>query len=298
MLLFASLQRSLSLWWTCVDVQRGWLWDESVYRRSRHCLCPSLWRITSSTSESAGPHVETHTRTQRGSLRRYYSATIRPQRENVYIVAHWWNLKFVFLFVCFSIFISLFMSCLNYWWLLEEARGTVWRRARAAAAQQTCSASRCMPRPGEYDRKHINLGMPLKAHSNNRSSFPECKACRAQSSDTGDWGGLQVGLSRLPNQNHPHGSLSGRNKPWKVSSHRTTRGRLHDWQQPFSLFCLGWMYIPEDTHARTHENDQQSYTDFTSFCSLWAWVTFLSDFIVSVRFQLMMMILSRCLAIF
>lgn len=182
MLLFASLQRSLSLWWTCVDVQHGWLWDENVYRRSRHCLCPSLWRITSSTSESAGPHVETHTWTQRGSLRHYYSATIRPQRENVYIVAHWWNLKLVFFVCLFFDFYELFKLLMA----LEEAQGTVWRRARAAAAQQTCSASRCTPRPGEYDRTHINLGMPLKAHSNNRSSFPGCKACRAQSLDTGD----------------------------------------------------------------------------------------------------------------
>lgn len=109
--LHVSLQRSLSLWWTCVDVQRGWLWDENVYRRLRHCLCPSLWRITSSTSESAGPHVETHTRTQRGSLRCYYSATIRPQWENVYIVAHWWNLKlgFFHLFVFQFLFPSLWV---------------------------------------------------------------------------------------------------------------------------------------------------------------------------------------------
>ncbi len=190
------------------------------------------------------------------------------------------------------------MSCLNYWWLLEEARGTVWRRARAAAAQQTCSASRCTPRPGEYDRKHINLGMPLKAHSNNRSSFPGCKACRAQSSDTGDWGGRRSGsaASRIKIL-HTGASAEETNPGRYLRIGPPGDGYMTDSNHSL-LFCLGWMYIPEDTHARTHENDQQSYTDFTSFCSLWAWVTFLSDFIVSVRFQLMMMILSRCLAIF
>lgn len=78
---------------------------------------------------------------------------------------------------------------------LEETRGTVWRKARAAAVQQTCSASRCTSRPGEFNRKHINLGMPLKAHRNNRSSFPGCEACRAQSLDRGDRAGRRWGLA-------------------------------------------------------------------------------------------------------
>lgn len=297
MVLFTSLQRSLSLWWTCVDVQRGWLWDESVYRRSRHCLCPSLWRITSSTSESVGPHLETHTRTPRGSLRHYYSATIRPQRENVYIVAHWWNLKLVF-FVClfFHFYFPLY-ELFKLLMALEEARGTVWRRARAAAAQQTCSASRCTPRPGEYDRKHINLGMPLKAHSNNRSSFPGCKACRAQSSDTGDRGGRRSG-SAASRVEIPH--------TW-ASAEETNPGRYLRIGPPGDGYMTDSNHCPffvwdgcvfPRTHMRVRTKTTNNHMDFTSFCSLWAWVTFLSDFIVSVRFQLMMMILSRCLAIF
>lgn len=173
------------------------------------------------------------------------------------------------------------MSFLNYWWL--------WKNR----PEQTCSASRCTSRPGEYDRKrhfrkHINLGMPLKAHSNNHSSFPGCKACRAESTDTGDRGGWRSGSE--PESKSAKREPRGRNKPWKVVSrcqYLRTRppgdSTMTD-SSHFPSFFLGWMCFPENTLMRTHIYDQQSYMDFTSFFfSLWAWVTFLSDFIVSVR---------------
>ncbi len=175
------------------------------------------------------------------------------------------------------------MSCLNYWWLWKKLEGL-------------CDAG--------LERRQLNRpaappGVRLALENTTESTLT--LGCLWKPTVII----VPLSLGVKPAE-HSHWTqettdhrLSGGNKPWEVSSHRTTRARLHDWQQSFSLFCLGWMCIPEDTHARTHENDQQSYRDFTSFCSLWAWVTFQSDFIVSVRFQLMMMmILSRCLAIF
>lgn len=191
------------------------------------------------------------------------------------------------------------MSCLNYWWLWKKLGGQCdaglerWQINRPAAPPGVCLALE------NSTGIVINLGMPLKAHSHNRSSIPGCEACRAQSLDTGHRGVRRSGLAASESKSATRGPQT----PEETSLGRYNtfaqehQGRLHNWQQPFSFFCLGCMCIPEDTHACTHKNDQQSYTDFTS-CSLWARVTFLSDFIVSVRFQLMMMILSRCLAIF
>lgn len=46
-----SLQPSLFLWWTCVGVRPASRWAGSGFRRSRASPCPSLWKITSNTSD-------------------------------------------------------------------------------------------------------------------------------------------------------------------------------------------------------------------------------------------------------
>lgn len=56
-------QLNPSLSWTCVGERPAWRWAGIGFRRSRVSLCPSLWKITSSTSDwhqQSGPRRQNH----------------------------------------------------------------------------------------------------------------------------------------------------------------------------------------------------------------------------------------------
>lgn len=121
--LVASLQRSLCLWRTCVDARHGWLWDVSVCRRLKPCLCPSLWKITSSTSESRTQALMTDTHRE-DAWGAPVTAPSGGWGKHVYIVAHCWNLRVLYLFVL-VIFIFTLYDLFKLLMALEEARRTV-----------------------------------------------------------------------------------------------------------------------------------------------------------------------------
>lgn len=204
---------------------------------------------------------ERRTRTQRGSLRRWYSATLRPQRE---MFTLWLTGGILSSFFLFQFLFLLFMSCLNYWWLWKKlgVRSTDLQRLQVYVS----------PCTSRHFRKHINLGMPLKAHSNNRSSLPGWEHSKRTQEAEAAGGQAQNPPNGSPEEERRRRCLYLRPRPPGDSN--MTDG------SHFFPFFLGYMDVYSHGHTCTHT---QSHTDFTSFCSLWAWVTFLSDFTVSVR---------------